>query len=117
LVLAHTGHAEEALREFRIAGCGEADAHSNLAFALSLENHPQEARAQYELALAADPTSASVKKRLQELTVIQAKAESVDTGTANLGAPSALPGNHAAAEEPAPQLLPVPAEPELPRSP
>src|SRR5262245_45190481 len=37
LVLARSGRPEEALEEFRRAGCTEADAHNNLAFALTLE--------------------------------------------------------------------------------
>jgi Tfp pilus assembly protein PilF len=48
LVLARTGRDDEALAEFRKAGCSEADAHSNLAFALTLERRWPDARRHYE---------------------------------------------------------------------
>lgn len=74
LVLARTGRPAEALAEFRKAGCDDADAHVNLAFALTLQKAWPEARAQYERALAADPSSAAAKKGLQELDAVVAKA-------------------------------------------
>jgi Tfp pilus assembly protein PilF len=74
LVLARIGRPDEALAEFRKAGCDEADAHVNLAFALTLQKSWAEARAQYEQALDADPASAAAKRGLQELDAVVAKA-------------------------------------------
>jgi Tfp pilus assembly protein PilF len=74
LVLGRTGHPAEALAEFRRAGCREADAHVNLAFALTLQKSRSEARAQYEKALALDPSSSAARKGLQELEMVVAKA-------------------------------------------
>ncbi len=75
LVLARAGRPDEALAEFRRAGLDEADARANLAFALTLEKDWPEARAQYERALTADPSSSSAKKGLQELNAVQARLE------------------------------------------
>lgn len=72
LVLAHTDRAEEALAQFRKAGT-EAEAHLNLAFALTLDQHWDEARAQYELALAANPSLEQAKNGLRELDNLVAK--------------------------------------------
>lgn len=70
LVLAHGGREDEALAEFRRAGCTEADARNNLAFALTLNGRTPEARQQYEQALAAEPSSAAAKKAIQELDAL-----------------------------------------------
>ena len=67
LLLGRTDHATEALAEFSQAGCDEAAARCNLAFALTLEEHGQEARQQYELALAANPNAAAAKQGLAAL--------------------------------------------------
>jgi Flp pilus assembly protein TadD len=77
LVLAHAAREDEALAEFRRAGCTEADARSNLAFALTLEGRRPEARRQYEQALAADPSSAAVKKAIRELDALADAGEKV----------------------------------------
>jgi len=74
LVLARTGRAADALAEFQRAGCGEADARVNLAFALTLQKALPAARTQYELALAADPNSGAAKKGLQDLDMVAAKS-------------------------------------------
>jgi Tfp pilus assembly protein PilF len=74
LVLAHAGRSSEALAEFHKAGCDEADARVNLAFALTLKKAWPEARAEYQRALAADPSSAAAKKGLQDLEAVMAKA-------------------------------------------
>ncbi len=74
LVLAHAGKSAEALAEFRRAGCDDADAHVNLAFALTLKKAWPEARREYETALAIDPASAAAKKGLQGLEAVMAKA-------------------------------------------
>ncbi|HEY7425676.1 MAG TPA: tetratricopeptide repeat protein [Gemmataceae bacterium] len=67
LVLARTGQTEEALNEFHLAGCSDADTHVNLAFALTLEHHWPEACQHYQQALQMDSSSAPAKKGLREL--------------------------------------------------
>jgi tetratricopeptide (TPR) repeat protein len=67
LVLSHTNRSEEALAEFRKAGNSVADSHVNLAFSLSLDKRWQQAREQYQLALAASPRSDTAKARLREI--------------------------------------------------
>jgi Tfp pilus assembly protein PilF len=74
LVLARTGRRAEAVAEFRRAGCGAADAHVNVAFALTLEKSWSEARAEYQKALALEPSSAAAKKGLQDLEMVVARA-------------------------------------------
>src|SRR5207249_10438430 len=74
LLLGRTGRDDDALAEFRKAGCTEADARVNLAFALSLERRWPEARGQYRQALAADASSAPARKGLKELEAAMAKA-------------------------------------------
>lgn len=78
LVLAQAGRPEEALAEFRKAGLAESDARVNLAFAQTMRREWNEARTQYELALAADPSSLAAQKGLQELTALVARAESAN---------------------------------------
>jgi Tfp pilus assembly protein PilF len=70
LVLGQTGRPIEALAEFRRAGCGEADAHVNLAFALTLREAWPEARAHYERALVCDPSCVAARKGLKEVAVM-----------------------------------------------
>ncbi|MGW8256842.1 MAG: tetratricopeptide repeat protein, partial [Thermoguttaceae bacterium] len=67
LLLAITGRQNEALAEFAKAGCKEAEARSNLAFALTMRKRWSDAQQQLELALAADPHSKTVKNRLETL--------------------------------------------------
>jgi Flp pilus assembly protein TadD len=86
LVLAHTSRRDEALAEFRRAGCSEADAQANLAYALTLERRWAEARTCYERALAADPSATFPKKGLQELNHLAAKVAAA-TPTADRGVP------------------------------
>jgi len=73
LVLAHIGKTDEALVEFRRAGCGEADGHVNLAYVLLLNKSWKEARRHYELALAADGSSAPARTGLREVEVLAAR--------------------------------------------
>jgi tetratricopeptide (TPR) repeat protein len=73
LLLAHTGRSEKALAEFRKGGCSEAEAHNNLAFALTLERRWDEARDHYELALAATPSLEAARKGLSDLNRLTAK--------------------------------------------
>lgn len=67
LLLARTGRGDESLMEFARAGCPEADARANLAFAMMLEERWFEARQQYELALAVDPQSRAAQDGLRTL--------------------------------------------------
>jgi Tfp pilus assembly protein PilF len=92
LVLARAGCADEALVEFHEAGCGDAEARCNLAFALTLEQRWPEARAQYERALALAPSSAAARKGLQQLDALIARAESAEPPGAAAAAPPADPG-------------------------
>jgi Tfp pilus assembly protein PilF len=73
MILARTDRSAEALAEFRRAGCDEADAQTNLAYALTLERRWQEARTCYERALVADPSSTASRRGLQELESLMAK--------------------------------------------
>lgn len=78
LVLAHTGRWDDALTAFRKGSGGEADAHVNLAFVLTLECYWPEARSHYERALQADPNSSAARKGLDKLNSLLAKAEPVE---------------------------------------
>src|SRR5579884_1035031 len=80
LLLARTGKADEALEELYKAGCRDADAHVNLAFALTLERHWPEARQHYQQALQSDPSSVPAKKGLQELEHVLARMDATDQG-------------------------------------
>jgi Flp pilus assembly protein TadD len=73
LLLAQTERLDEALVEFRQAGCQEAEARANVAFVLTLNHRWDEASAQYELALDANPGSAAAKAGLESLAGIVAK--------------------------------------------
>jgi Tfp pilus assembly protein PilF len=75
LLLARTGRPEEALAEFRRAGCSPSDAHANLAFAMVLEERWDEARREFELALDADPSSKAAQDGLSALGAMAAKSE------------------------------------------
>jgi Tfp pilus assembly protein PilF len=80
MVLARTDRCEEALAEFRRAGCTEADAQANLAYALTLEGRWLEAQSSYEQALAADPNSITSRSGLQELERLMAKVKTASLG-------------------------------------
>ena len=56
-MLARTIRTNEAMAAFRRSGCSEADAHSNVAFALTLENSFKEAHEHFARARALDPAS------------------------------------------------------------
>ena len=74
LVLAQIDKGNEALAEFRKAGCTLADAHCNLAFVLTLNRRWSEARTQYELALDANPEFTVATSGLKNLETVAAKA-------------------------------------------
>jgi Flp pilus assembly protein TadD len=65
LVLARTERTKEALTAFRRAGCSEADAHSNLAFGLTLQNSYKDAQQHYARAHQLDPASGPAEKGLR----------------------------------------------------
>ena len=73
LVLAQNSRLNDALSEFHKGGSNRATAHANLAFVLTMERRWEEARAQYQLALAADPSSTELKTRLEQLDTLAAK--------------------------------------------
>lgn len=82
LVLARTGRGTEALSCFRSAGCSPADAHTNLAYGLTLSRDWAGARTQYEQALKLSPNSDPVRKRLAQLDAL-----STELGTPPAAAP------------------------------
>lgn len=87
LVLAHTDRTDLALAQFRQAG-SEADARLNLALALTMDQRWEEARTQYEQALAANPTFEQAKMGLHQLNDVIAHAggpkSTTGPGNANL---------------------------------
>jgi tetratricopeptide (TPR) repeat protein len=90
LLLARTGQTEEALGEFHKAGCSAAEAHTNLAFALTLEQHWPEACQQYQLALQAEPSSLPAKRGLHELEQLMARMNAgAAAASATAGSPVA----------------------------
>jgi Tfp pilus assembly protein PilF len=73
LVFAQTDRADEALAEFRRAGCTEADAHNNLAFCLMIQGRWDAARAEYAVAIKLDPSLRNARKALTQINAIAAK--------------------------------------------
>jgi Flp pilus assembly protein TadD len=112
LVLGRTDRAEEAVAEFRKAGCSEADAHANLAFALALDGRWPEARAQYADALARDPSSAGLKKEVERLDALVAREDRARDRGASPGdaAPHAGTAPPGASQQPLTQTSWHPAE-------
>jgi Flp pilus assembly protein TadD len=74
LVFARVDRTEEALAQFRLAGCDAATARVNLALALTLDRRWAEARQQYEQALACDPACEPARTGLASLQDLLAKA-------------------------------------------
>jgi Flp pilus assembly protein TadD len=68
LVLARTDRSKEALAAFRRGGCSEADAHSNLAFALTLDSSWKEAQQHFVRAQELDPASSPAQKGLRAVS-------------------------------------------------
>jgi Flp pilus assembly protein TadD len=75
LLLVCNNHLEDALAEFRKGGSEPAQAHLNLAFALTMEQRWESAREHYQRALALDPASQLAKDRLGQLNTLVAKME------------------------------------------
>jgi Tfp pilus assembly protein PilF len=76
LLLARTGRSDQALVEFRRAGCAEAEARANLALALMLEERMPGAHEQYQLALLADPNSGAARTGMDALQSLNRDSES-----------------------------------------
>ncbi len=74
LVLAQQGHSDEALQQFAMAGCSKADAHCNLAYAMTLDQSFDKAIKHYQLALNADPNSEVANQGLHAARTLSAKA-------------------------------------------
>jgi Tfp pilus assembly protein PilF len=108
LVLAHSGREDQALVEFRSAGCSDAAARVNLAFALALQHRLAEARVQYELALAADPTSVQAQAGAQQLGALLARASGA-TARAQASDSAEAPPPLPTSSEPASEQRPVSA--------
>jgi Tfp pilus assembly protein PilF len=75
LLLARTERDKEALAEFRLAGCSEADARANLAYAVALKGDLKQARQDYEQALALQPNSDAARKGLADVVAVSARME------------------------------------------
>ncbi len=73
LVLARSGRGSAALESFQRAGCSKADAHANLAFALTLNGELDNARRQYSIALQHEPGCEAAQKGLENLSALAAR--------------------------------------------
>jgi tetratricopeptide (TPR) repeat protein len=112
LVLSRGGRTDEALAEFRKAGCDEAQARENIAFALTTERRWGEARQQYQLALKSRPDSTTPSARLKQLDTLVARVDGpkrsaapVDPGLVTTSASRA--GTKAAPTKPVPVATPA----------
>lgn len=118
LVLARTVRTNEALAAFRRSGCTEADAHSNVAFALTLEHSFKDAHEHFARARALDPTSELAEDGLRVVNaqlggrnkVINAAVGSpkVAVLASPLATPAPAPANNAQVVLPEPARLPAP---------
>lgn len=77
LVLAQLGERDASLAAFRRANCSPAQAHTNLALILALNNHGDDARQHLQLARRdLDPNDLEIQEQLEGLEVLIAKHES-----------------------------------------
>jgi Tfp pilus assembly protein PilF len=76
LVLARTNRLDDAAAQFREGGCKPADAYVNVAFALTLDRKWEEAKLQYQHALAVDPSSQPAHDGLRNLEKVRKSMES-----------------------------------------
>lgn len=67
LVLAQTGRVQDAVDEFRLAGCSPAESHANAGMVLELNEQYREAREQYALAVDAQPELEPIADRVAML--------------------------------------------------
>ncbi len=82
LVLAQQGEREASLAAFRRANCSSAQAHTNLAVILALNNHVDDAKQHLQLArqeLAPDDSDGAIQEQLEGLEMLIAKHESRPT--------------------------------------
>jgi Flp pilus assembly protein TadD len=79
LTLASLERTEEALAEFRRAGCNEVEAHANLGLSLALSGCWLSARAHYEQALAVNPKCIPARNGLKALDSLIAKANATSS--------------------------------------
>lgn len=85
LVLTSQERPDEALREFRKAGCNKAEAHANLGFALALQGNMSQAEEAYQSALVADPNLRSAQDGLKGLSSAVASMQEAETLRAERG--------------------------------
>ena len=74
LLLAQTERSEEALAEFKLAGCSPDDAHVNLAFVSMMNQRWDQARDEFQRALDANPGSAVARAGSEKLAALTARA-------------------------------------------
>jgi Tfp pilus assembly protein PilF len=98
MLLARTGHLDDALAEFRQGKCSPADANLNVALALTLEGDVDQAYAYYNRALAANPSCEAARAGLRELAALaearSAQPDAPPTGPLQLAGvktPGSLP--------------------------
>jgi Tfp pilus assembly protein PilF len=87
LVLARTNRVDDALAHFREGGCSASQAHINVAFAMTLDQRWDEARMQYQHALASNPDSEAARKGMQELQQLVARSKSAPAPANEAGGP------------------------------
>lgn len=85
-LLARAGRADDALAEFRKAGCRESDAQLNLAFALGQGRRWDKARKHLELAKQAAPSAKGVGEDAAHLEALIARAETMKPGGTGIAA-------------------------------
>lgn len=95
LLLTRTGRGDAAADEFHRAGCSEAEIHSNLAFALVLDEKWEEAKSHYQIALAKDPKSKAAKEGLKALTAVASQQGPSAAAVAQSDSPSSRQVSHA----------------------
>jgi Tfp pilus assembly protein PilF len=91
LVLARLWQSNEALAEFKKAGCNDADAYINLGYCFMVEGNTAQAQQYFNTALELDPKSAPAKKALQDLSALAARVESPRPVTAAAGSSDGPP--------------------------
>ena len=67
MVLARNERYEEAMQEFNLAGCKESESRLNLAHAMLLEQHTQEAYQQCDSAMASQDITEEVRKKINTI--------------------------------------------------
>ena len=114
LVLARMNEVEAALVEFRRAGCSESNAHTNLAYALSLNGDTDKSCEHYAKALQLQPDSVAARNGMANVKLLMAKkaaatAPAITTvsarvDAANAAAPPAAPKQRESAFVPLPSV-------------